>query len=74
MGRLLFLGVIVIVVYLLIRYFSKRTSDKESPIKAEDMVRCTHCGVHLPKGECVVADGDCYCSEAHQRAHADQPE
>ena len=74
MGRLLFLGVIVIVVYLLIRYFSKRMSDKDVPAKAEDMVRCTHCGVHLPKGECVVADGDCYCSEAHRRAHADQPE
>lgn len=74
MGRLLFLGVIVVVVYLLISYFSKRTRDTESPVKAEDMVRCAHCGVHLPKGECVVADGDCYCSEAHRRAHADQPE
>ena len=74
MSRLLLLGIIVAVVYLLIKAYRKRMSDKDGPIKAEDMVRCIHCGMHLPKGECVMADGNCYCSEAHRRAHADQPE
>lgn len=74
MGRLLFLGVIAVVVYLLIKSFSKRMSNEVGSMKAEDMVRCIHCGVHLPKGECVMADGNAYCSEAHQRAHAGKPE
>ena len=72
MGRLLFLVVIAVVVYLLIKYFSKRISDNKVSSKAEDMVRCTYCGVHLPKGECIMADGNSYCSEAHRRAQAEK--
>lgn len=74
MGRLLFLVVIAVVVYLLIKSFSKRINNKGVSNKAEDMVRCTYCGVHLPKGECIMADGNSYCSEAHRRAHAEKPQ
>ena len=72
MGRLLFLGIIVVVIYLLIRSFSKRIGHNNITSKAEDMVRCIYCGVHLPKGEGVMADGDFYCSEAHRQAHAEK--
>lgn len=74
MGRLLFLVVIAVVVYLLIRYFSRRISDNNVSSKAEDMVRCIHCGMHLPRSECVTGDGNTYCSEAHRRAHAGKPD
>ena len=70
MSRLLLLGVIAVIVYLLIKSFSKRMSAEDVPTKAEDMVRCIHCGVHLPKGECIMAEGKCYCSAAHRRAYA----
>ncbi|MHA7598845.1 PP0621 family protein [Alicycliphilus sp. T452] len=32
----------------------------------QDMVRCAHCGVHLPQGEALWADGRSYCCRAHQ--------
>ena len=68
MGRLLFLFAIVAVVYLLFRSFRKTASRRDSAA-AEDMVRCAHCGVHLPRGESVRADGRDYCSAEHRDAY-----
>jgi uncharacterized protein len=31
----------------------------------EGMVRCAHCGIHLPRSEAVVSRGRTYCSTAH---------
>ncbi|BBJ00394.1 hypothetical protein FGKAn22_20860 [Ferrigenium kumadai] len=67
MSRLLFLVAIVAVVYLLIRSLRKNVSRQEGPV-AEDMVRCAHCGVHLPKGESVQAEGLFFCSAEHRDA------
>jgi len=75
MSRLLFLAVIIAVVYWLLKSYRKRLpKDEGASGQAEDMVRCVHCGVHLPKRESILADGKHYCSEAHRRAHADKPE
>ena len=87
MSRLLLLIAIFVMVYLLLRHYRKQkikdgsTDQKnadntqpkqvEDPKKTEDMVRCTQCGIHLPKGESIVAEGKHFCSEAHRRAHAD---
>ena len=32
-----------------------------------DLVRCTHCGLHLPRAEAHAAGGRLYCSEEHAR-------
>ncbi|WP_236651117.1 PP0621 family protein [Aquabacterium fontiphilum] len=33
------------------------------------MVRCGHCGIHLPQNEALMgADGQRYCCEAHRQA------
>ncbi|SDM24420.1 uncharacterized protein SAMN05428957_103371 [Oryzisolibacter propanilivorax] len=34
----------------------------------EPMVRCAHCGVHLPQSQALQHDGRSYCCEAHRRA------
>lgn len=34
----------------------------------EPMVRCSHCGMHLPRGEALLAQGQPYCSAAHRDA------
>ncbi|HLP97938.1 MAG TPA: PP0621 family protein [Sideroxyarcus sp.] len=70
MSRLLFLLAVIAVVYLLIRSFRKQASKQDTPVSAEEMVRCAQCGVHLPKSESIAADGNFYCSEAHRREHA----
>ncbi|OFZ68951.1 MAG: hypothetical protein A2V79_10885 [Betaproteobacteria bacterium RBG_16_56_24] len=77
MSRLFLLLAIVAVVYLLIR--SYRCRDTSFPYRknvpqqdeavAEDMVRCAHCGVHLPKGESIRADGHFFCGAGHRDAY-----
>lgn len=67
MSRLLLIIAIVFVVYLLIRSF-RRQAPKRDVTATEDMVRCAHCGVHLPRGESVEADGQFFCSTEHRDA------
>ncbi len=56
MSRLLFLAVIAAVVYWLLKsYRNQLPRDEEPSGQAEDMVRCVHCGVHLPKNESILA-------------------
>lgn len=67
MSRLLLLVAIAVVVYLLLRSFRK-TAPQQDKTVAEDMVRCAHCGVHLPKSESVMTDGRFFCSVEHRDA------
>jgi uncharacterized protein len=68
MSRLLLLVAIAIVVYLLIKSYRKNAPPQDKPV-AEDMVRCAHCGVHLPKGESILADGNYFCGAEHRDAY-----
>lgn len=68
MSRLLLIIAVVIVVYLLIRSFRKAAPKQQETSAAEDMVRCAHCGVHLPKGESVQTDGRFFCNAEHRDA------
>ncbi|MDX8386003.1 MAG: PP0621 family protein [Gallionella sp.] len=71
-ARLLLVVAIVAVVYLLVRSYRKNSAsmseDADGAI-TEDMVRCTHCGVHLPKSESLSSGENYYCSKAHLDAH-----
>lgn len=69
MSRLLLIIAIVAVVYLLIRSFRKQAPQQDKAISAEDMVRCAHCGVHLPKGESIQDNGQFFCGAEHRDAH-----
>ncbi len=47
----------------------KPAPPSQRPPKAEEMVQCAHCGVHLPDGEAVRdGQGRPYCSAAHRLA------
>ncbi|MBI5659466.1 MAG: preprotein translocase subunit YajC [Nitrosomonadales bacterium] len=79
MSRLLLLVVIAAVVYWLLRSYRNKLRreekrDEAAAGQAEDMVRCAHCGVHLPKRESIREDGIFFCGEAHRRAHSGKPE
>lgn len=44
-----------------------RRPDPSAAPKADVMVSCAHCGLHLPTGEAVAdAEGRLYCSDAHR--------
>ncbi len=68
MSRLIFLFAIVAVVYLLFKSYRRNTPQEPQP-GVEDMVRCAHCGVHLPVSESIRAGEQTFCSAAHRDAH-----
>jgi uncharacterized protein len=44
----------------------RETAAGEPPVQG-DLVRCAHCGVHLPRAEARMAEGILYCSDEHAR-------
>ncbi|NNM70740.1 MAG: hypothetical protein HKM00_12405 [Gallionella sp.] len=68
MGRLFFLIAVAVVVYLLIKSF-RRNTPRQNDTVTENMVRCAQCGVHLPQGESVQAEGENFCCAAHRDAY-----
>ena len=37
------------------------------PKPLESMVRCAHCGIHLPRSEALLQNGQTWCSADHAR-------
>lgn len=74
MKYLLMLAVVLLVLGLARarrRVDSKPARPAAGPAKpaAEEMVRCAHCGVHLPRRDALVGGASgLYCSEAHRLA------
>jgi uncharacterized protein len=69
MGRLVLLALAVLVLVWLVRRALGARRGGAAPRDAHGgaLVRCAHCGVHLPRAEARVADGRDYCSEEHAR-------
>ncbi|MBM7063109.1 hypothetical protein JQX08_20520 [Pseudomonas sp. UL073] len=68
MGRLLFWIALIAVGYWLWRRFNRpaRPAAKAEP-GTTPMVRCAHCGVHVPQSLAVQQDQHWYCSQLHLR-------
>lgn len=49
---------------------------KGNDANAEPMVRCAHCGIHMPRSEAVLSDGKTWCSAEHAKLglRSDRPE
>lgn len=67
--KILLLAVIGFAVWAVIRAY-QRTLDKpaaprEYPV--EDMVKCAHCGVNLPRSEAIYSSGDFFCTPEHKQ-------
>ncbi len=76
MKYLIVVLVVVLVVWLMLRSRAASGPAKRSAQRAGqplEIVECRHCGVHLPRSECVVDGKDAYCSEAHRLAGARTP-
>lgn len=69
MLRLLFWIALIALAFWLWRRFQQPTSRAETAAEPETtpMVRCAHCGVHLPKGSALATGEQWYCSPEHQR-------
>lgn len=70
MGKFILIILIVLIVYWLIKSRKPTSTDTESLTDAsEDMVRCAHCGVHLPESESITSDGNYFCSKDHYQKY-----
>ena len=74
MGKLLVLVVLVIAgVWLVKRALRASGHAEDSPKReaqgkaSEELVRCAHCGLLLPRGEARQAAGAIYCSDEHAK-------
>lgn len=79
MGKYLFWGVVALGLLVGTRILARKAAgqgQKRSPFKfktaqddqkAESMVRCAHCGVHLPRSEATLIGGNTWCSDDHAK-------
>ena len=74
MGKLVILIVLIVVAAWLVRRALARMntpankgSAEASKAAADELVRCVHCGLLLPRAEARQSAGAIYCSEEHAR-------
>ncbi len=69
MGKLLLIVAGFVVAWWILSGYRRSVNSAERPPApaGEDMVRCVHCGVHLPRSESHTSGGKFFCSEEHMR-------
>ncbi|BAU72555.1 PP0621 family protein [Metapseudomonas furukawaii] len=68
MFRLLFWIAVIFAAIWLWRRFKTPSTPRQQPRREDEghpMVRCAHCGVHLPRSHALTQDDRWYCSQAH---------
>ena len=67
MVRLLFWIALIAAAVWFWRKFKRPTNTARPPSEqhAPPMVRCSHCGVHLPRDRALSLQQQWYCSQAH---------
>jgi uncharacterized protein len=67
--KILLLIAIGFVVWGVLRAYQRSLSKPPTPRErdVEDMVKCAHCGVNLPRSEAIYSGGNFFCTPEHQR-------
>ena len=68
MGKILLLAIAVWLIFKVLKQYTQSVNKTEEPQSAsEDMVKCAHCGIHLPKSDSLLIKGEFFCCEAHSK-------
>jgi uncharacterized protein len=75
MGKILLLALAIwLIINVLKRYGRSvdptqkaKTAAEAAESMSETMVQCAHCGVHLPKSDSLLIEGQYFCCEAHSK-------
>ena len=82
MGKLIFWAVVILALLLVARILARHHEKRANPPQAgslprkaaapsvdqpETMVRCAHCGIHMPRSEALLVNGDTWCSSEHAK-------
>lgn len=89
MGKILFWFILILAVLIGARLLA-RSGSKDTPVagrlgkagksadtdmsEAESMVRCRHCGIHLPRSEAYLSQGQTWCGPEHARIGQSKPD
>jgi len=68
--KILLLIAIGFVVLAVIRTYQRSLNKPSTPARdqtVEDMVKCAHCGVNLPRSEAIYSGGEFFCTPEHQQ-------
>ena len=68
--KILLLIAIGFVVLALFRAYQRSLGQPSSSARentVEDMVKCAHCGVNLPRSEAIYSGGEFFCTPEHQK-------
>lgn len=69
--KILLLIAIGFVVLAVIRTYQRSLNKPSASAKretiVEDMVKCAHCGVNLPRSEAIYSGGDFFCTPEHKQ-------
>lgn len=69
MLKIILLIVIVFVALMVFRAYKRSLAQMDRPkqeTQPEDMVKCAHCRVNLPRSEAIYSGGDFFCTPEHQ--------
>ncbi|HKA42942.1 MAG TPA: PP0621 family protein [Burkholderiales bacterium] len=72
MAKIILLVLGLLLVYWILKGYRRGIERRGTAPPArggEDMVRCAHCGVHLPRSESLTTQGEFFCTPDHQREH-----
>ncbi|MDD5329533.1 MAG: PP0621 family protein [Sulfuricella sp.] len=71
MIKLILLALGIWFVYRLVTGYGRsvQRDQRAESTTSEDMVRCVHCGVHLPRSESTVSHGEFFCTNEHRQLH-----
>jgi len=68
--RTLLLIIAIGIGYLIIKHLAKGKKISSRPTQSNTkMVKCEHCGLHIPEAEAVTSAGHFFCSEEHRHLH-----
>lgn len=59
------------IAYRILKSRGRNAKQDEAPTDkpGEDMVRCIHCGVNLPRSESIISHGEFFCTNEHRQLH-----
>ena len=82
MGKLLLWAIVILAFLMVARVLARQNARQNNPPRAgsrpkngrppavdqpESMVRCAHCGIHLPRSEALMTNGETWCSSEHAK-------
>lgn len=69
--RLLAIAALIWIIYRMVQTRRRNRGSlgqRPGSTAVENMVKCEHCGLHIPQAEAVYGDGKAYCSREHLEA------